>query len=91
MRGVANAFIFQLDYVDDNRPNFRGDPTKVPSIRDVMIENVTVGDAARAGRVTGLPDSPIRSFLFRNVRIQAGRGLVIHDAPGLSFENCSGF
>jgi polygalacturonase len=91
MGAVANAFIFQLDYHDDNRPNFRGDPTKVPSIRGIVVENVTVGDAAKAGRVTGLPDSPIESLTFRNVRISAGKALVIHDAPGLGFENCSGF
>jgi polygalacturonase len=91
MADVANAFVFQLDYRDDNRPDFRGDPSKVPSIRDILIERVTVSNSARAGRVTGLPDSPITGFTFRGVHISARRPLVVHDAPGLVFENCEGF
>jgi polygalacturonase len=87
MREVADAIVLDLTYTDNNRPNFRGDPSKVPVIRDILIENVTIHSAKRAGRIVGLPESPIGAVTLRNVTINAGKDLVIKDAGSPVFEN----
>ena len=87
---VKNAIVLELDYHDDNRPNFRGDPAKVPSIHDIVIENITITNAERAGKIVGLPDSPITGVLLRNVQLSARQDFRIQDAPGLRFENVTG-
>lgn len=83
MRQVANAIVLDLNYVDNNRPNFRGDPSKVPSIRDVLIENVTVDGCRNAGRIVGLPDSTITDLTLKHVHITAEKGLVIENVGTL--------
>jgi polygalacturonase len=87
MREVADAIVLDLTYTDNNRPNFRGDPSKVPAIRDILIENVTIQSAKRAGRIVGLPESPIAGVTLRNVTIAAGRDLVVKDAGVPTFDN----
>jgi polygalacturonase len=79
MAKVANAIVLDLNYVDNNRPNFRGDPSKIPSIRNVLIENVTVDGARNAGRIVGLPDSKITDITLKNVHITAEKDLVIEN------------
>ena len=87
MRNVANAIILQLDYVDNNRPDFKGDPTKVPVIRDILIDDVTIENSRNAGKIVGLPDSPITNITLRNVSITAENDFVIKDAGQPVFEN----
>ena len=87
MKNVANAIVLQLDYVDNNRPDFKGDPTKVPSIRDILIDNVTIENSTNAGKIVGLPDSPIANITLRNVQITAETDFVIKDAGQPIFEN----
>lgn len=90
MTGVKNAIVLQLDYVDDNRPNFKGDPSKVPSMRNVLIENVTITDSENAGKIAGLPDSPITNITLRNVKIDARHDFKIKDTDHLVFDNVTG-
>jgi hypothetical protein len=90
MTDVTNAIVFQLDYVDDNRPDFRGDPTKVPSIRDILIERVIINNSTNAGRIIGLPDSPITRITFRDVQLTAKNDFRIKDADHIVFENVTG-
>jgi polygalacturonase len=90
MTDVTNAIVFQLDYVDDNRPDFRGDPTKVPSIRDILIERVVINNSTNAGRIIGLPDSPITRITFRDVQLTAKNDFRIKDADHIVFENVTG-
>ena len=90
LTNVKNAIVLELDYVDDNRPNFRGDPTKVPAIRDILIDNVTITNAERAGKIVGLPDSPITRITLRNVQLSAQHDFKIKDTVGLHFENVTG-
>lgn len=90
MEGVANAIVLQLDYVDDNRPDFRGDPSKVPSIRDIVFEHVTIHASKNAGRIIGLPDSPIEGIVMRDVQISAQHPLVIRDAKPIAYEDGPG-
>lgn len=86
MKDVENAIVLQLDYTDNNRPDFRGDPTKVPSIRDVLIDNVTISGSRRAGKIIGLPDNPIRGVTLRDVKLSAERDFEIKDADTPIFE-----
>src|SRR5207248_7682339 len=76
-----------LLYVDNNRPDFRGDPSKVPSIRGVEISNVTIENARDAGRIVGLPDSPVRDVALHNVTITSDRPLVLKNAEGVLFDH----
>jgi hypothetical protein len=77
---VTNPILLDLNYVDNNRPNFVGDPTKVPSMHGILIENVQITGSRNAGRFTGLPDSRITDVTLRNVQIEAERDFVIKDA-----------
>lgn len=87
MKDVANAIVLQLDYVDNNRPNFKGDPTKVPAIRDILLDDITIENSRNAGQIVGLPDSPITNITLRNVRITAENDLKVKDADHPIFEN----
>jgi polygalacturonase len=90
MTDVTNAIVFQLDYMDDNRPDFRGDPGKVPSIRDILIERVVITNSTNAGKIVGLPDSPIARITFRDVQLNAKHDFQIKDADPITFENVTG-
>jgi len=87
MKNVGDAIILQLDYVDNNRPDFKGDPAKVPAIRDILIDDVVIENARHAGRIIGLPDSPIANLVLRNVALSAEKDFVIKDAGTPTFEN----
>jgi hypothetical protein len=66
--------------VDNNRPNFKGDPRKIPEIRNILIDHVTATGARNAGIVIGLPDSLIKGLTMEDVSIIAETDLVIRDA-----------
>jgi polygalacturonase len=80
MKNVANPITLQLNYVDNNRPNFKGDPRKIPEIRNILIDHVTATGARNAGIVIGLPDSLIKGLTMEDVSIIAETDLVIRDA-----------
>ncbi|HNC23788.1 MAG TPA: glycoside hydrolase family 28 protein [Opitutaceae bacterium] len=80
MEGVGHAILLDLNYVDNNRPDFRGDPRKVPSIDGVVFERVAIHGAEHAGRIVGLPDSPITGVVLREVSIHAGDDLRVANA-----------
>lgn len=87
MKGVPNAIVLDLTYVDNNRPDFKGDPALLPVIRDILIDRVTIEGSAKAGRILGLPDSRITGVTLRDVSITAEKDLVIRDADAPAFEN----
>ena len=80
MKDVANAITLQLDYVDNNRPDFKGDPDKVPKIQNILIDHVTIEGSRNAGKIIGLPDSPITNITLEDVSITAETDLIIKDA-----------
>ena len=86
---VDNAIVLELDYVDNNRPNFKGDPAKVPAIRDVLIDHVTVTGARQAGKIVGLPDSRISGLTFRELTLTAEIDFVIKDCDPPVFAQCT--
>ena len=87
MKEVANAILLDLTYVDNNRPDFRGDPGKIPSIRNVLIDHVTIEASKNAGRIIGLPESRITGVTLRSVTITAEKDLVVKDADFPVLEN----
>jgi polygalacturonase len=80
MKNVGNAIVLQLDYVDNTPPNFRGDPQKIPTLRNILIDHVTIEGARKAGVIHGLPDSRITGVTLRDVTIRAEKDLDIRDA-----------
>jgi hypothetical protein len=83
---VATAIILQLDYTDNNRPNFRGDPTKIPAIRNIRFDRITIAGSRRAGIIHGLPDSIIRGIAFSDITLTAEQDFEIKDAEPPTFE-----
>ncbi|MCX6953573.1 MAG: glycosyl hydrolase family 28 protein [Verrucomicrobia bacterium] len=86
MKNVAEAITLQLDYVDNNRPDFKGDPTKIPAIRNILIDNITIEGSRRAGVIHGIPDSPITNITLRDITLTAEKDFDIRDATAPVFE-----
>ena len=87
MKNVANAIVLDLNYTDNNRPNFKGDAGKIPSIHNILIDHVTIENSKNAGKIVGLPESRITGITLRDVQITAEKDLVIKDADQPTFEN----
>ena len=51
-----------------------------PKFHDITIENLTATGAKNAAVIMGLPESPIRRVVMKNVDISAARGMLIQYA-----------
>jgi hypothetical protein len=89
MKNVPNPIVLQLDYTDNTRPDFKGDPTKVPAIRHILIDHVTIKGARNAGIIHGLPDSPITNITLQDITVVAEKDFDIKDAENPVFERVS--
>ena len=89
MKNVANAIYLDLNYVDNNNPDFKGGSSKIPSINNILIDHVTAVNSKNAGRIVGLPESRITNVTMRNVTIVAEKDFVITDADAPTFEKVS--
>jgi polygalacturonase len=58
-----------------------------PTLRDIVIRNVTITEAAEAGRVLGLPEQPIERVTLENVRIESATGLRLAYVKGVTLKN----
>ena len=87
MTNVKDAIVLDLTYRDDNRPNFKGERGRIPAIRDILIDHVTIAGARHAGRIVGLPESRITGVTLRDVTIEAETDFLIRDADPPVFEN----
>ncbi|HEY0131186.1 MAG TPA: glycoside hydrolase family 28 protein [Allosphingosinicella sp.] len=67
-------------YPPDTDPAQPYKPNATPWIRNVRVEGLTATGAERAGIVVGLPERAIEGLVFRNVRIEARRGLLVRNA-----------
>ena len=86
MKNVANAIILQLDYVDNNRPDFKGDPTKIPAIKNIWLDHLTIEGSRNAGVIHGLPDSPITNITLSDITLTAEKDFDLKDATAPTFE-----
>lgn len=48
-----------------------------PHFSDITIENVTATGGNSAGAIVGLPESPVKNVVMKNVKISAQKGLTI--------------
>jgi polygalacturonase len=48
-----------------------------PHFSDITIENVTATGGASAGAIFGLPESPVKNVVLKNVKISAQKGMII--------------
>ncbi len=87
MKDVDNAIILDLNYTDNNRPNFKGKDGAIPAVHDILIDHVTAVGSKRAGRIVGLPESPIRRVTLSDVSLSAENDLVVQDAEDIVTEN----
>lgn len=51
-----------------------------PFFHDISIENVTATNSTNAGVIIGLPESPVKGVVLKNVHITAANGMVISNA-----------
>ena len=58
-----------------------------PVMRNITIRNLKATGCKSAGRIVGLPASPLQNITLENVQIQAGRGFTFKDARDLHFTN----
>jgi polygalacturonase len=65
-----------------------------PHFHDILIENVTATGSEVAGAIVGLPESPVKNIVLKNVKIAAQKGMTIGfadvAADGLSVESPDG-
>jgi polygalacturonase len=87
MHNVANAIYFDLNYVDNNYPDYKGDSAKTPAIKNILIDHVTIVNSKNAGKIVGLPESRITDVTLRDVTISAEKDFEIRDADKPVFEN----
>jgi polygalacturonase len=80
MTNVENAIVLQLDYSDGNRPNFRGDPSKIPTIRNVLLDHLTIARSRNAAIIHGLPESRIIRVTVRDSTITAENDFEVRNA-----------
>jgi polygalacturonase len=86
MKNVANPIVLQLDYVDNNRPNFKGDPTKIPAIHNIQLDHLTIEGSRNAGIIHGIPESPITNITLRDITLTAEKDFDVRDADNPTFE-----
>jgi polygalacturonase len=58
-----------------------------PFFHNFTIENVKARGGENAGVIVGLPESPVKDVVLKNVDIQAGTGLKVAYAQGITFDN----
>jgi hypothetical protein len=90
--GVRSVFSFNMDAFSNTwvPEEFRTPvpPDKgTPAFRNIQVRNLTATHCGSAGRLVGLPQSPLCDLTLANVKIEARSGFTIRNARGLHFEN----
>lgn len=58
-----------------------------PEFRDIRFENIVCAGAKQAIFINGLPELPLRNVTFKDSRFTARKGLEMHNAENVTFEN----
>ena len=80
MKNVKNAIVISEYYPKVMPPedNAAQPVTRLtPRFHDFTLENIEATNSGAAGAIVGLPESPVRGVILRNVRIQAPTGLTV--------------
>jgi len=93
---VAEAVTFNLYYAGVAATE-RGDAQEeevlppvdetTPEFRDMHFENIVCAGAKQAIYINGLPELPLRNVTFKDSRFTARKGLEMHNAENVTFEN----
>jgi hypothetical protein len=59
----------------------------LPVFRNIVVRNLTAKNCEAAGRIAGLPETPLKNLRLENVTIEARKDFVIENTLGLQFEN----
>jgi len=87
MKHVGYAILLDMSYVDNNRPDFKGDPSLIPDFHNILIDHVTIENARSAGKISGLAGHPIYNITLRDVTLKAETDLVATNAVDIVYEN----
>jgi polygalacturonase len=87
MKNMRDAIVLDLNYLDNNRADFKGPWAKIPSIANILIDHVTVESSINLGRIVGLPESKIERVVFEDCTFAARTGLVVKDAGPITEKN----
>ena len=82
---LISEYYPQVEPPADNRPQAIGRLT--PFFHDFHFENISVKGSKVAAVVFGLPESPVKNLVMKNVRLSGTKGLTIGDAQGVVLEN----
>jgi polygalacturonase len=90
--GVREVFNFNMDaFTSTWLPEQFRQPVPpeqgTPIFRNITVRNLKATGAASAGRLIGLPTSPIRNLRLINIDIQARTGFTARHTQNLRFEN----
>ena len=97
MKNVKNALIVSEYYPKVLPPE--GETAQpvtrlTPHFHDIVLENVTATGSDVAGAIVGLPESPVKGMVLKNVKIAAQKGMTIGfadvTADGLSVDAADG-
>jgi polygalacturonase len=88
MEGVGTGILISEYYPSveppaDNRPAPIGRLT--PFFHDFHFENVTVKSSKVAAVIYGLPESPVKNLVMKNVHLSGAKGMTVSDAEGVVF------
>jgi polygalacturonase len=89
--GAARVFNFNMDAFSTTwlPEEFRTPPPTeqgTPVFRNITVRNLRATGCVAAGRLAGLPESPLRGLRLENVSIEAQRGFIIQHTRDLQFE-----
>jgi exo-poly-alpha-galacturonosidase len=90
--GTARVFSFNMNafstmWVPEEFQAEVPPPQGTPIFRNITVRNLTVTNAASAGRIIGLAESPIQNLRLENVSVEARQGFTVRHTKGLEFEN----
>lgn len=90
--GIASVFTFNMNALAKTwLPEEFRTPVPpeqgTPVFRNITVRNLKATNCKSAGRLVGLPQSPLRDLHLENVSIEAEDGFSIQNATGVHFEN----
>ena len=90
--GIASVFTFNMNALAKTwLPEEFRTPVPpeqgTPVFRNITVRNLKATNCKSAGRLAGLPQSPLRDLRLENVSIEAADGFSIQNATGLRFTN----
>ena len=80
MDGVETPIQITEYYTGGSKEETQPVTEHTPRFHDFTIENVTATGAKQAGVIEGLPESPVKNVVLKNVNITAQKGMTIKDA-----------